>query len=312
MSEGGGPGPVTAVAEIVGQLEKLIGQDRIADSYVRFRADLVLAQDRVRAALAGPSVSPDRPATTVHDTLSSAVRDLVLDPELLESYGSELFVALERHGSPGTELAGLKDAAAQNPALLEDVVRGVLAGADGSELASIAEQVCVPEAALLAFGQLLAAPFITAWVHEQVACDEADTSGASTQGGNCPRCGAPPALAQLRRDDGKRILHCSLCGEQHEFDRVRCPFCGISDQADLNLLYVEEQDHCWIETCEKCQQYIKTFDERRLAEDTQFLPYVEETATLYLDLLGEREGYQRRRPYVSVREIWGASGASNR
>lgn len=311
MSEGGGPGPVVTAGEIVGQLEKLIGQDRIADSYVRFRADLVLAQDRVREALTGPAASLDDSATNGHGPPLPAYQGLVFDRRLLGSYGSELFVALERHGSSGEELSDLKTAVAENPALLENVVRGVLAGSNDGELAGIAEGLHVPEAALEAFGQLLAAPFVAAWVHGQTA-DESDPGATGTEAGSCPRCGAPPGLARLRRDDGKRMLHCSLCGEQHQFDRVRCPFCGIGDQSDLNLLYVEEQDPSWIETCEQCQQYIKTFDERRLPEDEQFIPFVEDTATLYLDLLGEREGYQRRRPYVAARELWGASKAPNR
>ncbi|GEM_PF-1737813 len=311
MSEGGGTGPATTAAELVCQLERLIGQDRVADSYVRFRADLVLAQDRVREALTGPSASLDDSATNGHGPLPPAYQGLVLDQQMLASYGSELFVALERHGSSVTELSGLKAAAADNPALLEDVVRAVLASPEATEPAGIAERLQVPEAAVQAFGQLLAAPFVAAWVDGRMAAE--DIAGvAGSQAGSCPRCGAPPALARLRRDDGKRILHCSLCGEQHQFDRVRCPFCGITEQADLHLLYVDEQDPSWIETCEQCQQYIKTFDERRLPEDEQFMPFVQDTATLYLDLLGEREGYQRRRPYVSARELWGFGEAPKR
>ena len=181
MSEGDGPGPATTAAEIVGQLEKLIGQDRIADSYVRFRVDLVLAQDRVREALTGPSVSLDDSATNGHGLLLPEYQGLVLDHQLLGSYGSELFVALERHGSSGAELSDLKAAVAESPNLLEDVVRIVLVRPDDSDPAGIAERLHVPEAALEAFGQLLAAPFMAAWVQGRTADESCSGTRASSR-----------------------------------------------------------------------------------------------------------------------------------
>ncbi len=49
----------------------------------------------------------------------------------------------------------------------------------------------------------------------------------------------------------------------------------------------------WIEVCEKCKRYIKTVDEGKLSENEDVLPLVEDTATLYLDLIAQREGYAR-------------------
>ena len=80
--------------------------------------------------------------------------------------------------------------------------------------------------------------------------------------------------------------------------RLGCACCGTQDRAVLGLLRLTDRDPRWIETCESCQGYIKTVDERRLAEDETVFPVVEEAATLHLDLLAEREGYIRRVPYV--------------
>jgi formate dehydrogenase maturation protein FdhE len=57
-------------------------------------------------------------------------------------------------------------------------------------------------------------------------------------------------------------------------------------------------DARWVETCEACHGYIKLVDERKLCEGERVLPVLEETATLELDLMAEREGYVRRVPYV--------------
>jgi formate dehydrogenase maturation protein FdhE len=61
---------------------------------------------------------------------------------------------------------------------------------------------------------------------------------------------------------------------------------------------LSEGDPRWIETCESCRGYIKTVDERKLPAGETIIPVVEESATLHLDLLAEREGYIRRIPYV--------------
>lgn len=111
-------------------------------------------------------------------------------------------------------------------------------------------------------------------------------------------CGSLPSFARLRRKDGRRILHCGLCGRNWEFTRLACPCCGSADRDALNLLRLSEGDPRWIETCERCLGYIKTVDERKLPIGETIIPVVEETATLHLDLLAEREGYARRVPYV--------------
>jgi FdhE protein len=105
-------------------------------------------------------------------------------------------------------------------------------------------------------------------------------------------------LAKLRREDGRRILYCGLCGTSWESTRLACPWCGTPDREALNLLRLSEGDPRWIETCESCRGYIKTVDERKLPFGETIIPVVEETATLHLDLLAEREGYIRRLPYV--------------
>lgn len=137
--------------------------------------------------------------------------------------------------------------------------------------------------------QLLIAPFLRIYAQQlklQLDIDLVRTN-------RCPICGTAPAMAKLRLLDGKRILECSLCYTQWVFKRIGCPFCGNEDQATLGFFFTNEVDEYRIDTCDKCNRYIKTVDERRKADNRlrASLP-VEDVATLYLDELAEQQGFK--------------------
>ncbi|NIM97185.1 MAG: formate dehydrogenase accessory protein FdhE [candidate division Zixibacteria bacterium] len=115
--------------------------------------------------------------------------------------------------------------------------------------------------------------------------------------GICPICGGHPAIEKLRREDGSRMLHCSLCGTEWHFKRIMCPFCGNEDHNSLRYFFVEEDspfgsDAFRVDVCDKCKMYIKTLDERKLAENQKPDLYLQNLNTLYLDILAQRDGYQ--------------------
>ncbi len=115
--------------------------------------------------------------------------------------------------------------------------------------------------------------------------------------GNCPVCGSYPAIEKLRRDDGKRILHCSLCGTEWHFKRIMCPFCGNEDHNSLKYFFVEEDSPTEkaafrVDVCDKCKNYIKTIDERKLPESEKPDLYIENLKSIYLDVLAQKDGYK--------------------
>jgi FdhE protein len=115
--------------------------------------------------------------------------------------------------------------------------------------------------------------------------------------GNCPVCGSFPAMVRLRREDGKRMLWCNLCGTEWHFKRITCPFCSNDDHNSLRYFFVEEDSSekegaFRVDVCDKCKAYIKTIDERKLPESQKVDLYLENTNTIYLDLLAQRDGYQ--------------------
>jgi len=118
--------------------------------------------------------------------------------------------------------------------------------------------------------------------------------------GLCPVCGALPVAAVLRingAEDGLRFLHCGLCATEWHLVRAKCSLCdngrGISylgltgpdaDQGSGHQAAVQA------EACPECRGYLKLC---RLERDTHLDPWADDLATLALDLLVEREGFER-------------------
>ena len=112
--------------------------------------------------------------------------------------------------------------------------------------------------------------------------------------GQCPLCGSPPQIAQLRDDEGKRYLHCPFCGCQWRWERIACPSCNNKDMGSLHYLYSEEEEAYRVDLCDQCKGYIKTVDSRKL----DYEPYLdlEDIVTLHLDILAVEKGYRRTAP----------------
>jgi len=117
--------------------------------------------------------------------------------------------------------------------------------------------------------------------------------------GICPVCGSLPHLSLLREEIGKRFLLCSYCGHPWPAERFLCPFCESRDQDSLHYFYAEGEEAYRIDVCEKCRHYIKTIDTRKM---DPIDPQLEDLATLHLDLLATRKGYQRPVPSPWVSE----------
>jgi FdhE protein len=107
----------------------------------------------------------------------------------------------------------------------------------------------------------------------------------------CPACGGPPFMARIRREDGMRILRCSLCAIEWKFARVKCPFCNNEDQKSLKFFYYLETSPYRLYVCERCKRYIKSVDERKTDQSGIIDLAVEDISTLYLDVLARDKGY---------------------
>jgi FdhE protein len=108
--------------------------------------------------------------------------------------------------------------------------------------------------------------------------------------GFCPICGSEPHMARLTREEGRRILICSMCASEWSFDRLRCPFCEDDSQPHLRHFTVDDDPAHRVDCCDRCQRYIKTIDQRLL--DSQVSFPAEDVITAHLDTLAQEQGYR--------------------
>ncbi|CAB3782886.1 formate dehydrogenase accessory protein FdhE [Pararobbsia alpina] len=114
--------------------------------------------------------------------------------------------------------------------------------------------------------------------------------------GLCPVCGSPPIASIVRVGgayDGYRYLECTLCATQTHFVRVKCSHCastkGIAYQSIEGSF-----EGTRAESCEECHCYRKIFAQNKLFDAE---PFVDDLASLSLDLMMNEAGYHRPNPH---------------
>jgi formate dehydrogenase accessory protein FdhE len=282
--------------EIAARLRALIGQPQVSEAYVRFRIDLLAAQQAARLAVAEMALASSRSGSVPSARFPVRATDVAFPADLLGRLLQAIRAAAAAHGRETEDIQRLSAAAEADPAVLPTLAAAAAFGPDLEALESLARRWQVYVDALLFVGRALAAPCVAEAV--RVCAPNAGARASETEAHRCPACGSPPTIARLRRADGLRLLTCGLCGSEWEAVRLACACCGTLDRASLGVLRLDDADARWAETCERCKGYIKTVDQRKLAEGEMVFSVVEEAATLHLDLLAEREGYIRRVPYV--------------
>jgi FdhE protein len=104
----------------------------------------------------------------------------------------------------------------------------------------------------------------------------------------CPFCGGTAGMGEIR-GEGRRFLHCPLCGTEWEYPRMKCPYCRNEDQERLTYFQVEGEPESRVDICQACRHYWKTIDSREMEGPLDF--EVEDYLTLHLDHLAQEEGY---------------------
>lgn len=287
-----GPYALTAVVK---QLESLLGQESVADDYVRLRIEIVRAQATTLDALHGnASAQPcEEPSL---DKLRPGVPAVALDLGLARQLFEAIEAACRAWGKVGDAWLGLRSAAQSRPDLMEQLIREAAAAREEADLNPLADRLRMPVVLLSLVGRLMAAPFVTCAVKRQALAPP-----EAARAGPCPACGAPPGLAMLLPPDGRRRLHCSLCGQAYAAPRIGCPFCAGQDPSTPEQLSLGDSAQArGIEACTQCRRYLKTIDVRHLPEEPEPVALVEEVAGAYLDLIAQREGYRASMPYAAL------------
>jgi formate dehydrogenase accessory protein FdhE len=105
--------------------------------------------------------------------------------------------------------------------------------------------------------------------------------------GECPFCLAYPRIAF--DSETARQLNCLLCGQEWEFHRIKCPYCGNEDHETLGYFEAEGIEGVKVYYCDQCKYYIKVIDTReREVLDAE----TEDILTLVMDEVAQQEGYR--------------------
>lgn len=107
----------------------------------------------------------------------------------------------------------------------------------------------------------------------------------------CPACGSVSFMARIRKEDGMRILQCSLCATEWKFARVKCPSCNNEEQKSLKFFYYHQESPHRLYVCDRCKRYLKCIDERKTGQSERINLFIEDMATLYLDALAREKEY---------------------
>jgi len=111
--------------------------------------------------------------------------------------------------------------------------------------------------------------------------------------GYCPVCGNWPNLGFHVGEEGVRLLHCSMCGFVWTFRRLVCPHCDCEEQDRQRYLFTDPKSPYRVDVCNKCKIYLKTVDLRKDTRSAPLVPWIEDPATLFLDIMANKEGYKR-------------------
>lgn len=283
--------PACSADGTIQRLQGLIGAEFVSEDYVQLCIAVATAQAAACVSLAGrnlPQAAAPAKGPSLHALHAGAV---YWDHGILASLFDDLCAALAEAERPANSFGALRSAA--NAQTLVELAETAAFDAAGEQVCVLSRQLGVAPNVLLFAGRALATPFVTD-AAERVRRSMPVGPEPVQALGRCPMCGSAPTLATLSREDGQRILHCTLCGESWAFARLECPFCANRDQHTLGMVSLADDDVYSIETCATCKGYVKTVDENGLANGEEVMPLVVEAATLHLDLVAERDGYTRK------------------
>ncbi len=284
---------IKTISKIEGNLNLLLDKEYISESTVAFFRDIVRAQDKVKHQLRKEltfTLTEDQ----INDKLQEGLplishNDLPLTPSYLRPLFQEMCtIMLKQKESDVAVIRKLLDAEEKGTLDLRALIEKLVTH-DDLFFQSLSRKLELGEDLLLYCALQLAKPFFEA-AAERLQGKVADERWLKHC---CPVCGGSAQVARIEKEAGKRILSCLLCGSEWRFMRVKCSFCCNEDQKTLKFIE-EEKGPYRIDVCERCKRYVKTLDERKGGGGREdFIPSVEDLATMYLDMVAEKEGYFR-------------------
>lgn len=285
--------------KIESSLDSLKGKEYISEPTVDFFRNITKAQYKIKSQLREEEIPFILTDDEIKGKMQNGIPMITWDKlPLKESYLQDLFqeickIMKNYEEKESGNIQRLIDAEKSGDIKLNNLIEKIFQH-DSSYFKTLSEDLKVSEDLLIFVALNLAKPFFET-VAEKLKDKIADKVMVDTiwLKNCCPVCGSSAQIAKLEKEAGKKILYCSLCGTEWRFVRMKCPFCCTEEQKSIKFLE-EEKSPYRIDVCEQCKRYIKTLDERKGGgEKRVFIPSVEDLATMYLDIVAEKEGYER-------------------
>lgn len=207
---------------------------------------------------------------------------LPVDANEALSVAGRLAEALEQ-GFGGGAFQAAARALAERPSPVRALCRAVLA-ADDAPLTTFAERHGLDNVDALRMVLLQTVRVLAAKASRRVRTDD-----NAEQTGRCPCCHSPADMSMLVEKEGKRLLHCSLCGHLWRYARTACPSCGVDKADNIEMVYTEDRPEERAERCRTCDAYLLAVDTRPRDIPPELAYY----ATLgmgHLDVLLQEDG----------------------
>ncbi|MDI6704252.1 MAG: formate dehydrogenase accessory protein FdhE [bacterium] len=273
------------------RLEDLKDLEYVSKDHISLYKELIKVQFEEKNSLDKEEIFPSINKRSANKRIEKGLplvtlNEVKLQKGHLKSLFDKICQVILNHDGKEKEIMRLVEAEKDNRLNLKDLIRYTVSF-DLEYFNLLSEKVGIPKNTILFIAVNLTRPFfelIASRLKGKVRDD-------LWLRGFCPVCGREPFMAALRREEGKRILQCALCGMTWSFNRLKCPFCNNEEQRSLRFFFVEDESPYRIDVCDRCKRYIKTVDERKLSEDKDVILSIEDIATIYLDILAEKEGY---------------------
>jgi len=271
--------------ELLGQIDRLIQKRPIYKDALSVYRELTVFLNEIE-----PEIEPVMKDELVDDIKAKegfplfSREDLPFDLEAASSLFHRLLEHLSLKERKDKEaLKKALDRVKTDPHWIKNVIAAFLF-TDETTIVNMAEEMTLEPMVLRFLTNMALKPSLNSLKESVVERIQKD----SWDYGYCPLCGSSPDMARLN-DQGKRSLHCELCGYEWYAPRLKCPFCENDKPKELGYFASEEEGYR-VDFCKKCNRYIKTLDMRVIESPAPL--ELENLITLHLDMLAHEQGFK--------------------
>jgi FdhE protein len=262
----------------------------LPEGYVDFYKSLESWQNeqqmKIKKSSALPKVDVLKVLVNTNKPLIQSV-DFPLDADLYKSVFQSLLLMLKDRRP---EIAGVLDKLFEGYEQFDFGLLPVkLLEADQQYFSELASHLAIPTELLIFTVDHSLRPFLRAWAEPNYAKIAEDDFKSWNLANTCPFCGSKSHFSRLRATDGRRFMFCDHCFTEWEAQNICCVHCGNNNPDTIQYLTIEEDQSYQIYTCDVCKGYLKTFDERRMGDQTDL--FIANIETIYLDILAQEKGY---------------------